>query len=160
MNGPSTLSPLRPREFFGRPWSGHGEWRPARWLRWLLGPRRLRFRSFTTWLTDELWLVHDTTIWEDGCIERRDFLAILTAHDRIGFTGADIPGGSEIRLEADRFTFSPYLISAAVPFLPVPLLVRCHDTCRLDPIGELVDTIDISLLGLPLGRQVMWLRPE
>lgn len=88
------LTPLRPREFFGRPWSGHGEWRPHRWLRWLPGPRRLRFRSFTTWLTDELWLVHDTTTWEDGRIERRDFLATLIAHDRIRFTGPEMPGGS------------------------------------------------------------------
>jgi hypothetical protein len=154
------LTPLRPREFFGRPWSGHGEWKPRRWLRWLPGPRRLRFRSFTTWLSDELWLVHDTTTWEDGRVERRDFMATLIAQDRIRFTGPDMPGGSEIRLSADGFAFSPYLVSAAVPFFPLPVLLRCHDACRLQASGDLVDTIDISLLGLPLGRQVMSLRPE
>ena len=104
--------------------------------------------------------MHDTTTWEDGRTERRDFLAALIAPDRIRLTGADMPGGSEIHLEADRFSFSPYLATAAVPFFPVPVLLRCHDTCRLEASGELVDTIDISLLGLALGRQVMWLRPE
>ena len=154
------LTPLRPREFFGRPWSGEGEWRPRPWVAWLSGPRRFRFRSSPTWITDEVWLVHDTTHWSDGRVERRDFVATLTAADRIRFTGADMPGGAEIRLAADGFTFSPYLISAAVPFLPVPVLVRCHDTCRLEQTGELVDTIDVGMLGLSLGTQVMRLRAE
>jgi hypothetical protein len=154
------LSPLRPREFFERPWSGDGEWTPRRWLVWLPTPRRLRFRSATTWLTDEAWLVHDTTTWEDGRVERRDFLATLIAPDRIRLTGAELPGGSEIRLAADGYTFSPYLITVAVPFLPVPLLLRCRDSCRLEASGGLVDTIDVSLLGIPLGRQVMRLRHE
>jgi hypothetical protein len=76
---------------------------------WLPGPRRLRFRSYTTPLTDATWLVHDTTTWEDGRTERRDFLATLVARDRVRLTGAEMPGG---------------------------------------------------LLGIPLGREVMRLRPE
>jgi hypothetical protein len=120
----------------------------------------MRFRSFTTWLTDELWLVHDTTTWEDGRIERRDFLATLIAPDRIRLTGPEMPGGSEIRLAADGFTFSPYLVSAVVPILPIPVLVRCDDASRLESSGELVNTVDVSLLGLALGRQVIRLRPE
>jgi hypothetical protein len=39
-----------------------GEWTPRPWLCWLPGPRRFRFRSFTSWLTDELWLVHDNVV--------------------------------------------------------------------------------------------------
>lgn len=120
----------------------------------------MRFRSFTTWLTDETWLVHDTTTWEDGRIERRDFLATLIAPDRVRLTGAEMPGGTEIRLAADGFVFSPYLISAVVPILPIPVLVRCEDSSRLEPTGELVNTVDISLLGLALGRQLIRLRPE
>ena len=63
---PDELSPLRPREFFGRPWAGEGEWILRRGLVWLPGPRRLRFRSTASWLSDDLWLVHDETTWEDG----------------------------------------------------------------------------------------------
>jgi hypothetical protein len=159
-SAPRSLTPARPREFFRRPWSGRGEWRARRWLSWLPGPRLMRFRSFTTWLTDEVWLVHDTTTWDDGRVERRDFLATLTAPDRIRLTGTDMPGGAEIRLAEDGFVFSPYLISAVVPVLPTPVLVRCHDTSRLDPSGELVNTIEVSLLGLALGRQVVRLRAE
>lgn len=120
----------------------------------------MRFRSFTTWLTDETWLVHDTTTWEDGRVERRDFLATLTAPDRVRLTGPEMPGGTEIRLAADGFVFSPYLVSAVVPNLPIPVLVRCRDSAGLEPGGELVNTIEVSLLGLALGRQVVRLRAE
>jgi len=121
---PDRLSPLRPREFFARPWAGEGEWIPRRGLRWLPGPRRLRFRSTASWLSDDLWLVHDETTWEDG------------------------------------YTLSPYSMAIAAPAFPVPILVRCVDSCRLEPGGELSDVIEISLPRLRLGRQVMRLRRE
>jgi len=156
-----TLTPLQPREFFGTAWSGEGEWMPRPWLRWLAGPRRFRFRSFTSWISDELWLVHDTTIWEDGREERRDGTARLVAADRIRLTYDDMLGGTEIRLHADGFTFSPYRMLVVIPLLPVPLHVHAHDTCRWDAASEgLLDTIELRLAALPLGRLVMRLRPE
>jgi hypothetical protein len=152
-------TPLEPREFFGRPWSGTGEWRPRRAVAWLAPPRRLSFRSSATWLTEELWLVHDETRWEDGRVERRDGVARLVAPDRISFTYDDMPGGTEIRLREDGFDFTPYLMTVTLPVLPVAILLRCVDTCMLEPTGDLVDTVEVSLLGVRLGRQTMRLRP-
>jgi hypothetical protein len=125
------------------------------------GATPLRFRSFTSWLTDELWLVHDTTIWEDGREERRDGLARLVAADRIRFTCDDMPGGTEIQLYTDDFAFAPYRMLVVIPFLPIPLQILAHDSCSWDAAShELRDTINVSLIGLPLGRQVTRLRPE
>jgi hypothetical protein len=161
MESELALTPLQPREFFGTPWSGEGEWTPRPWLCWLPGPRRFRFRSFTSWLTDELWLVHDTTIWEDGREERRDGLARLVAADRIRFTYDDMPGGTEIQLYIDGFAFAPYRMLVVIPFLPIPLQILAHDSCSWDAAShELRDTINVSLIGLPPGRQVTRLRPE
>jgi hypothetical protein len=157
---PDELSPLRPREFFGRPWAGEGEWIPRPWLRWLPGPRRLRFRSTASWLSDDLWLVHDETTWEDGRVERRDGVAKLVAPDRVRMTYDDMPGGTELSLHAEGFTLAPYSMAIAPPGLPVRILLRCVDRCHLEPGGELVDVIDISLGRLRLGRQVMRLRRE
>ena len=160
MQSPPALTPLQPREFFGTPWSGEGEWIPRPWLQWLPGPRRFRFHSFTTWITDELWLVHDTTIWDDGLQERRDGTARLVAADRIRLTYDDMLGGTEIQLHADGFTFSPYRMLVATPLLPIPVQVRAQDTCRWDAsTNELHDTIELRLMTLPLGRQVMRLLP-
>jgi len=65
------------------------------------GPRRFRVRSCTSWISDGLWLVHDTTTWEDGLEERRDRTARPVAADRIWLTYDDMVGGTEIRLRAD-----------------------------------------------------------
>jgi len=147
-----TATPLEPRGFFAAPMSGEGEWRPFR--------RRFRFRSFTTWLTDDVWLVHDETTWEDGRVERRDGVAVRTAPDRIRFTYDDMPGGTELTLRADGFDFAPYVMAVRVPLLPVAVLVHCVDRCDVQPDGTLVDEIRLSLLGVPLGRLVMRLSRE
>jgi hypothetical protein len=154
------LTPVRPREFFARPWSGEGEWTPRRALRRLPGPRRLRFRTSTTWLADDLWVVHDTTTWEDGRVERRDGIAKLTGPDRVRFTYDDMPGGTEITLSEDGFDFAPYTMLVALPPLPVPLHLQARDRCRWNAAaGILSDTIELSIGGIPLGRQEMLLRP-
>jgi hypothetical protein len=161
MAEPSAPTPLRPREFFGRTWSGEGEWRPRPWLGWLPGPRRFRFSSCTSWITDDLWLVHDTTTWENGHVERRDGTARLVAADRIRITYDDMIGGTEIQLRADGFTFSPYRMLVANPMSPLPVQIRAHDTCRWDASADaLHDTIELRLTVVPLGRVTMRLRPE
>jgi hypothetical protein len=161
MESPSALTPLRPKEFFGRPWSGDGEWMPRPWLGWLPGPRRFRFKSFTSWITDELWLVHDTTTWEDGLVERRDGTARQITANRIRLTYDDMLGGTEIQLHPNGFTFSPYRMLISNPMLPIPVQIRAQDTCHWNPSTyELQDTIELSLIALPLGRLVMRLQPD
>src|SRR5919204_6945065 len=144
------FTPLLPRAFFAAPWSGEGEWIPRRWARWLPSrARRFHFRSCTTWLNDEVWLVHDTTTWEDGRVERRDGVARLVAPDRIWFAYDDMPGGTELHLHADGFSFSPYQMLVPVRPLPIPVLIQVRDHCRWHPTtGELTDTIEIRLLGI------------
>ena len=161
MESPSHLTPLQPREFFACHWSGQGEWLPRPWLKWLPGPRRFQFQSFTSWITDELWLVHDTTTWEDGLVERRDGTARLIASDRIRLTYGDMLGGTELQLRADGFTFAPYRMLIANPLLPIPVQVRARDICNWNTsTGELHDTIDLRLTALPLGRLTMTLQPD
>lgn len=91
---------------------------------------------------------------------RRDGIATLVAPDRIRFTYDDMPGGTELRLHAAGWDFAPYVMSVPAPGLPISVLVSCRDRCSVEKDGTLVDEIDIRLLGIPLGRQVMRLRPE
>jgi hypothetical protein len=93
-------------------------------------------------------------------VEHRDGTARLVAPDRICFTYDDMLGGTELRLRADGFSFSPYRMLIAVPSLPIPILVRAHDDCLWDAtIGELTDVIELSILGIPFGRLAMHMRP-
>ncbi len=78
------LSPLRPREFFSRPWSGAGEFVPK--LLPNRRSRRFRFRSECEFVSDEEWIVHDTTQFEDGESSLRTMRARLISPDRIETT--------------------------------------------------------------------------
>jgi hypothetical protein len=156
------LTPLEPRRFFGVPWSGEGEWIAPRWLSWASGrTSSFRFASTTTWLSDDVWLVHDTTSWVDGRVEHRDGTARLLAPDRVRLTYDDMLGGTELRLHAEGFSFSTYHMLIAVPLLPIPVLVRARDNCRWDATtGELSDTIELHLLGISVGCLLMRTRPD
>lgn len=161
MSDPSALTPLRPREFFSVPWSGEGEWIAAPWLRRLARrPRRFSFTTATTWLSDDVWLVHDTLTWENGRTEYRSGMARLAAEDRIRLSYDDMLGGTDLWLRADGFTFSAYQLMVAMPPLPFPLVVGAEDACGWDDARrELTDTIRLRLFGVPIGRMVMRLRP-
>ena len=155
------LTPLRPAEFFGTPWSGHGEWIAPGWMRRLARrPRRFSFSTSTTWLADDVWIVHDTLTWENGRTEHRSGLAHLVAPDRISLSYHDMLGGTDLLLRADGFTFAPYQIMVAMQPLPLSLVIAASDVCEWHAADhELIDTIDLRLFGLPIGRMVMRLRP-
>ena len=153
-------TPLEPREFFRPAWSGTGQWTPRRLIAPFAPAKRFAFRTFTTFLSDELWLIHDETAWEDGRVERRDGTGLLVAPDRIRLTYDGMPGGTEITLRADGFAADPYSLSVDLHPLPLSMTVRCADSCTLTPDRELVDVIDVSLLGVRLGQVRMSLREE
>ena len=147
------LSPLRPREFFARAWSGSGEFVPR-----VGGARRarsFRFRSECEFLSDDEWIVRDTTEFEDGAKSVRTMHAELVAADRIKTTADDMPGGTELRLEERGFRFRPYVLK--VPLGPIRIRVRCRDRCWLDGDGVLHDEIEMRFMGAPVGRITMQL---
>jgi hypothetical protein len=157
----SELTPLRPRDFFAVPWSGEGEWIAARWLHALARrPRRFSFTTSTTWLSDDVWIVHDAFTWENGRAEHRSGVARLTAADRISLSYSDMPGGTEIELGPDGFRFARYRIRVTLVPLPFAVLVSADDACQWSAADqELTDTIRLHLFGVPLGEMVMRLRP-
>ena len=77
---------------------------------------------------------------------------------RVRFTYDDMPGGTQIELREDGFSFAPYRLAVPAPILPIMILVSCRDECVLHPDGTLIDTIDIRYLSLALGRLTMRLR--
>jgi hypothetical protein len=153
-----TLTPLRPREFFGRPWSGAGEFVPARLLRVPRSRRRFRFRSECEFVSDEEWIVRDTTEFDSGETVERTMRASFFPPARIETEADDMPGGGELRLEERGFRFRPYVLK--VPVGRMRLRMRCRDRCWLDQADVLHDEIRMRFLGIPVGTITMQLTAE
>jgi hypothetical protein len=151
--------PLEPR-FFAQTWQGDGELALRGPLARLPGARHFTFRSFTTVVSQDFWIVHDETRWEDGRIELRDGLCRRIDQTTLRMTYDDMLGGTEIRLRPDGYDLGPYTMLVAAPGLPLWFPVRCSDSCRLKPNGSLIDTIELAILGVRIGRQIMHLEPQ
>jgi hypothetical protein len=150
-------SPLEPR-FFAQTWQGEGELALRGLLARLPGARRFTFRSHTTVVSEDFWIVHDETRWEDGRVELRDGLCRRLDATTLRMTYDDMLGGTEVHLRSDGYDLGPYTMLVAAPGLPLRLPVRCTDSCRLEPDGTLVDSIDLTVLGVRAGRQTMHLK--
>jgi hypothetical protein len=155
---PGPLIPMRPRDFFGRAWSGRGErvlW-PA-WL-WRRAPRPFELRREVEWISDEVWLVRDVASFDDGEVEEHRMVARLAGPDRVHIMGDDIPGGVDMLLEAGGYRMTPYRFT--VPIGPIRFALRARDQVR--PAGDggaLEWTLHLSWLGLPVARLRGVVRP-
>jgi hypothetical protein len=146
-------TPLRPREFFGRTWTGEGQLvlrPPLVWRRF--GPR-FRARREITWLSDEAFVVEDRAEFRNGHVESRRRFCELVAPDRFRVTSVDLVEPTEIRVDESGFRVAPYRVR--VPYGPVGVTLRCRDELRLEPDGTLVDTIDMRFLGVRAVRVVV-----
>lgn len=153
----AATAPVDLRELFARPWTGTGELRLARGLRWLPIPTTFRFRSEILDPSDTGWHVRDTTTFPDGRVQVRVMRCTRLADGRLRLTAADMPGGAEVSPRHDGFDFSPYTIRTPVlGGLRVPL--RFTDSVRLLPDGTMVDRIEMRWLGVLVGAVTIRLR--
>jgi hypothetical protein len=140
------------RELFAHPWEGEGSvWLPL-WLRWMPVPRTFRFRTEMANVTGNAWDVIDTTTYPNGNVERRRMRAHQTSPTQISLEADDMPQGAQNHLRADGFDFEPYLLRVKVlGRLRLPL--RCRDQVRVTEDGKtLVDSLEMRLLGILVGR--------
>jgi hypothetical membrane protein len=156
---PGALIPMRPRDFFGRAWTGRGEltfWPPFLWGR---APRGFEFRRTVEWVSDEVWLAEDRIAFDDGEVEVHRMVAQLAGPDRIHVMGDDVPGGADLLLEEGGYRMTPYRF--AIPIGPVRFALRPRDEVR--PAGDdgtLEWTIRFRWFGLPVARLRGLVRPH
>ena len=155
---PPSPTPLPPRDFFGRSWSGEGAvtLAPARlWRRFAL---RFHARREAVWASDQIWVVEDTATFPDGTAETRRRICEFVAPDRIRVTADDLPDGAELTLDDDGYRVLPYRV--LMPVGPIGFVLQARDEAHLDPDGTLVETIAFRWLGIPCGHVVFRVRPD
>jgi len=135
------VTPLQPKQFFSRIWSGEGELIPHRLLRWLVAKERISFGSTPLWLSETVWMVNESFAFSStGTISRTMFVQ-LVAPDRLHVTADDMPLGSDISLSENGFQFAPYYIRSYYRGLPITL--RCLDDNVIHADGTIHDTIEM-----------------
>ena len=155
---PSPLAQMRPRDFFGRSWSGDGEvvLRPA----WLGRRAPLRFRATRTarWLNDDAWVFEDTAAFDNGYTEQRRVFCEFVTPERVEVVAGHLPDGTAADFEPGGYRIHPYRL--AVPLGPIVVPLWCRDRHDFDADGTLRDVIDLMIGPLRIGRVTMRVRPD
>lgn len=143
-------TPMRPRDFFGRSWSGDGELIPFPWLLRGLLSQRFSFTREVTFITDELFVVHDTGRLERGFeMSVRSYCEFLDP-SHVHITAAELPDGADLTLDENGYQLKPFRF--AFPVGPVRFTYHLREQPQVASDGTIIDTIVITYLRVPVAR--------
>jgi hypothetical membrane protein len=153
----SLAAPLRPRDFFGSSWAGEGVALgvPASLSR-PFAPRFTLSRS-TTWISDDVGIVHDRAVLARGRVEERVRYARFIDASHIHVTADDLPDGADIVIDDHGYRIAPYRVLA--PIGPLRLILTTHDQATVERDGTLRYVCRLRWHGLPVARLEMRARP-
>jgi len=151
-------SPLQPREFFSGTWTGEGELRFESLGGLFRRPERFRYQSRVRWLTQARSEYTDVLEFESGRKLEIPFVSEIVDEQRLRVTSPDMPGGADVRLSKDGYTYSPYLIVMRIG--PFRFHVKCTDANVIDPDGLIHDRVEMTWLGLRVATLTMTIRVD
>jgi hypothetical protein len=149
--------PVRPRDFFGRGWTGRGEvslWPPRVWARFALP---VEFRRDARPVSDDSWVFTDTTTFANGQSLVRRMVCVMEDPQRVKVIAEDMPGGAELVLTEGGYRVRPYRFT--YPLGPVGMTLSCHDRVREVGDGSLDWTIAFRWHGIPISQISGRVRP-
>lgn len=153
-----TPTPLDPRSFFTGVWSGEGDLIPSRLLRPVIPREHFRYTGTTTWLSDSTWELHDRYEFARGQVMDLHLSVEMVGDHRLHVTSTDMPGGADILLSADGFSFTPYTIH--IKRWGLHMRLRCVDTTHVGPDGIITNTIKMRFLSLPVATMLLWVTAD
>ncbi len=155
MTGPS---PLQPRQFFSGTWTGEGELRFVGMGGWLRGPERFRYQTRLRWITEARSEYTDVIEFEFGRKLEIPFVSEIVDEQRLHVASPDMPGGADIQLSEDGYTYSPYTIVTRVG--PLRFQLHCTDVNRIDREGLIHDRVEMRWLGLRVATLTITIRVD
>jgi len=151
-------SPVQPREFFSGIWTGEGEVRflgPARWFR---RPETFRYQTQVHWITESHSQFIDVFEFERGRRLEIPFVSEVVGARRLHVTSPDMPGGADILLSEQGYTYSPYVL--LVRFGPFQVRLHCTDVNVVESDGVIHDRAEMKWLGLHIATLTMRIRVD
>lgn len=147
---PPPPTPMRPRDFFGRSWSGEGSLIPLPWLLHGLLSQRFTFTREVTFVTDELFVVNDTGRLAHGFqMHIRSYCEFLDP-SHVHITAAELPDGADLTIDERGYQLKPFRL--AFPVGPVRFTYHLREQPHMEADGTIVDTITATYLRVPIAR--------
>ncbi len=151
-------SPLQAREFFSGVWSGEGEVRFVRLAGWLRRRDRFRYQTTVHWITQARGEFTDVFAFESGRRLETHFLSEVIDESTLHVSSKDMPGGADIHLSQNGYTYSPYVVMTRVGPFRIPL--HCTDVNVVDREGVISDRVEMRLFGLRVAVLTMTIRVD
>lgn len=149
---PPPPAPLRPRECFGRSWSGEGELIIWPWSLGRLFPQKFSFTREVTFITDELFVVHDEGRLSQGFRMSLRYYCEFLDPSRVHITASELPDGADLTLDENGYQLRPFRF--AFPVGPLWFTYRCREQPRVTADGTIIDTITVTYLRIPIARLI------
>ncbi len=121
-------------------------------------PDRLRYTNIGRWVSDTRKEFEDCLEFDSGLVVRLRFTAEIVDKRRLRVTSTDMPGGADIILSEDGYTYTPYVIHVRRGRFRVRL--RCRDVNVVDKEGLIQDRVEMSWLGLPKATLTMTIQAD
>jgi Protein of unknown function (DUF998) len=147
---PPPPTPMRPRDFFGRAWSGAGELIPFPWILRGLLSQRFTFTREVTFITDELFVVHDTGRLERGFQMSLRYYCEFLDPSHVHITAAELPDGADLTLDEEGYQLKPFRL--AFPVGPLRFTYHVREQPQVASDGTIIDTIVVTYLRVPVAR--------
>ncbi len=151
-------TPLQPREFFDGTWTGEGELRYRGILSLFWRPDRFRYATSGRWVSNTQKDFEDRLEFDSGLVMRLPFTAEIIDERRLRVTSNHMPGGAEVLLSENGYTYTPYVI--LVRRGPFRVRLHCRDVNVVDKDGVIHDRVEMSWLGLPQATLTMTIQAD
>lgn len=112
-----------------------------------------RYASTGQWLSDTQRQFRDELEFESGRLIKTTLTCHVVGKDRLHVTCPDMPGGADILLARDGYTFTPYRWQTRVG--PFTIRLRCFDANTVDQDGVIHDRVEMRWLRMPVATFTM-----
>lgn len=137
---------------------GEGELRFVGPAGWLWRPERFRYQTHVRWITHSRSEYTDVFEFESGRKLVVPFVSEVVDERKVHVTSPDMPGGADIHLSEDGYTYSPYVTLARIG--PFKFHLHCSDANVIDQEGLIHDRVEMRWFGLRLAILTMTIRVD
>lgn len=137
---------------------GEGELRFIGLAGWLRRPEHFRYQTSVRWISPARSEFTDVLEFDSGRTLAIPFISEIVDERTLHVASPEMPGGADLHLSEDSYTYSPYVTLAHVG--PFTVRLHCTDVNLIDREGLIHDRVEMRWLGLRVAILTMTIRVD